>query len=156
VVEKLAYAGHNARMETILSAHGCYRHQYHIVWIPKYRHDVLIRGVKTYVERGLKEISLYHPDVHVLQYNIQSDHLHIIADIPPKYSVSEIVGKIKANTSRKIRKRFEWIREIYKENVFWSPGFFSSTVGIDEEQIRKYVEFQEKVDKGTYQMKLGF
>ena len=68
--------------------------------------------------------------------------------IPPKYSVSSIVGKMKANSGREARKRFEWLKKVYwKHNVFWSPGFFSSTVGVDEATVKKYVEFQEKADK---------
>lgn len=141
-------------MEIKLSAHGCYRHQYHIVWIPKYRKKILKKEIKAYVDKGINEFMLYYPDVKMIQWNIQIDHVHLIADIPPKYSVSEILGKLKANTSRKIRKDFEWIRKLYTKGAFWSPGFFSSTVGLNEKQIARYVEFQEKIDKGSYQMKL--
>ena len=63
---------------------------------------------------------------------------------------------LKANTSREIHRRFPWIRKIYWRNEFWSVGFFSSTVGIDEEVIKRYVEFQEKVDTGTLQLGFGF
>ena len=76
--------------------------------------------------------------------------------IPPRYSVSSIVGKIKANTGREIRRHFEWIKTIYWCNEFWSPGFFSSTVGINEDVIRRYVEFQEKADKGQIQLTFDF
>ena len=141
-------------MEIKFSAHGCYRHQYHIVWIPKYRRKVLKAGVKTYVERGFQELMEHYPEVKMVQWNIQIDHVHLIAEIPPKYSVSEILEKLKSNTARKIRKRFEWIRNIYTKGVFCSPGFFSSTVGLNEKQIARYVEFQEKIDNGTYQLKL--
>ena len=141
-------------MKIKLSAHGAYRHQYHVVWIPKYRRRVLKSGVKTYVERGIKEINEHHPDVIVEKYNIQEEHVHLVIEIPPRYSVAEIIGKIKQNSSRKIRGRFAWLDKVYERGVFWSPGYFSSTVGLDEEQIRKYVEFQEKVDKGEYQLKL--
>jgi len=141
-------------MEIKLSAHGAYRHQYHVVWIPKYRRRVLKSGVKTYVERGIKEISGFHPDVIIVKYNIQEEHVHLVIEIPPKYAVAKIIGKIKQNSSRKIRNRFEWLDKVYEKGVFWSPWYFSSTVGLDEEAIKKYVEFQEKVDKGEYQLKL--
>jgi len=68
--------------------------------------------------------------------------------------VATIVGKIKQNSSRKIRERFDWLKKVYKPGVFWSPGYFSSTVGLDEAQIARYVEFQEKVDKNQLQMEL--
>ncbi len=141
-------------MEIRQSAHGAYHHQYHIVWIPKYRKRVLKGDLKQFVERRLWDVEAYHPEVEIQNYSIQVDHVHLIMVIPPKYAVSAIVGKIKANTSRAIRKEFEWIKKIYWQNEFWSPGFFSSTVGINEAIIKRYVEFQEKIDKE--QLKLGF
>ena len=141
-------------MKIKLSAHGAWRHQYHIVWIPKYRREVLIRGVKTYVGRGIDEIVVYHPEIEIMQYNIQVDHVHLVIEIPPKYSVATIVGKIKQNSSRKIRERFEWLQKVYKPGVFLSPGYFSSTVGVNEAQIKRYVQFQEKVDKNQLEMEI--
>jgi len=141
-------------MEIRQSAHGAYHHQYHIVWIPKYRKRILKDDLKQFVEQRLRDVEAYYPEVEIEKYSIQSDHVHLIIVIPPKYAVSAIVGKIKANTSRAIRKEFEWIKKIYWRNEFWSPGFFSSTVGINEAIIKRYVEFQEKIDKE--QLKLGF
>ena len=141
-------------MKIKLSAHGAWRHQYHIVWIPKYRREVLIRGVKTYVSRGIDEIVMYHPEIEIIKYNIQVDHVHLVIEIPPKYSVATIVGKIKQNSSRKIRERFVWLTKVYKPGAFWSPGYFSSTVGLNEAQIKRYVTFQEKVDKNQLQMEM--
>lgn len=76
--------------------------------------------------------------------------------IPPKCAVSAIVGKIKANTSPEIRQRFPQIKRVYWRNAFWSVGFLSSTVGIDEAVIRRYVEFQGKVDTGQLKLQLEF
>jgi len=86
------------------------------------------------------------------------DHVHLVVVIPPKYAVSAIVGTIKTNTSREIRQRFPWVKQGSWRNEFWSIGFFSSTVGIDEAVIKRYVEFQEKVDTGQLklQLELGF
>jgi len=143
-------------MEIRLSAHGAYHHQYHVVWIPKYRKKVLTGELRNFVEQHLHDIQKHHPDIEIEQYSIQGDHLHLIMVIPPRYSVLSIVGKIKANTSREIRKRFSWVKEIYWRNEFWSPGFFSSTVGINEQVIKRYIEFQEKVDKGQLQLSFDF
>ena len=135
-------------MKIRLSGHGSYHHKFHIVWIPKYRKKILKGDLKSFIENHIYDIQAYHPDIAIEKYSVQIDHVHLIIIIPPKYSVSDIIGKIKANTSREIRNKFEWIKKIYWRNEFWSPGFFSSTVGIDEEVIKRYVEFQEKVDKG--------
>ena len=143
-------------MDIRLSAHGAYHHQYHIVWIPKYRKRVLKGKLKAYLEEHLFDIQTYHPDVEIERYGIQVDHLHLVIVIPPRYAVSDMVGKIKANTSRSIRRQFPWVRRTYRKAVFWSPGFFSSTVGINEEVIMRYVAFQEKMDKGQVQLSLEF
>jgi putative transposase len=143
-------------MKIRLSAHGAYRHQYHVVWISKYRQRILRGELKTFIEQRLFDIHQYHPDIeiekysiqddhlHIViiippryeKYSIQDDHLHIVIIIPPKYSVSSIIGKIKANTSREIRKHFKWIGK--------------------KEVIKRYVEFQEKMDKGQLQLSLDF
>ena len=134
-------------MDIKLTSHGSYRHQYHIVWIPKYRRRILKGEIKQLTEKSLIEITQYHPDVHVVKMNVREGHVHLVMEIPPRYAVSEIVGKMKQNSSRKIGKKV-------KGEVVWSPGFFSSTVGLDEKAVMKYVEHQEKVDRGEYQLKL--
>ena len=76
--------------------------------------------------------------------------------IPPKYSVSDVIGQIKAQTASRLRKKFSWLSKVYwKENIVWSPGYFVSTVGIDEKSIIKYVQFQESQDLGQAKLE-GF
>jgi putative transposase len=75
--------------------------------------------------------------------------------IPPQYAVSTIIGKIKGMTSSELRKKFEWLKGKYwKENIVWSPGYFVSTVGIEEEKILKYVEYQGRQDSGQAKLDL--
>jgi putative transposase len=143
-------------MKIKLSAHGAYHHQYHVVWIPKYRKKVLKGERKQYLEKGLFDIETFHPDMAIETFSTQVDHSHLVIVIPPKYAVSAIVGKIKANTSREIRQRFLWIKKIDWRNECWSVGFFSSTVGVNEDVIKRYVEFQKKVDTGQLQLEFGF
>ena len=102
----------------------------------------------------LFDIQDYHPDIEIENYSVQEDHIHLVILIPPRYSVSGIVAKLKANTSREIRKRFAWVRKLYWRNEFWSVGFFSSTVGIDEEVIKRYVDWQDQVDRGQMRLRL--
>src|ERR687893_475954 len=87
-------------MKIKLSAHGAYHHQYHVVWLPKDRKKVLKGELKQYLEKGLFDIEMFYPDIEIETFSIQLDHLHLMIVIPPKYSVSAIIGKIKANTSR--------------------------------------------------------
>ena len=99
-------------MEFRLSGHGAYRRQYHVVWISKYR-KILKGKLKELVEKHLFDIQEYHPDVEIENYSIQKGHIHLVIIIPPRYSVPGIIGKIKANTNREIRKKFKNIKKIY-------------------------------------------
>jgi putative transposase len=116
-------------MEIHYSAHGAYHHQYHIVWITKYRKKILTGELKQYIEQHLFDIQAYHPELSIEKYSIQEDHVHLVIIIPPKYAVSTIVGKIKANTSREVRELFAWLKKEYWRNEFWSPGFFHRRSG---------------------------
>ena len=142
-------------MDIRLSAHGAYHHQFHIVWITKYRRKILKGELKEFVAEQMHLIEEYHPDIEIEHFSIQEDHVHMVIIIPPKYAISDIVGKIKANTSREVRRQFQYVKKIYWRNEFWSPGFFSSTIGINEEVIKRYVEFQEKADKGKLPVQLS-
>ena len=75
--------------------------------------------------------------------------------IPPKYSVSEVIGRLKGQTASQLRKKFAWLEKVYwAENIVWSPGYFVSTVGIDEEKIIKYVKWQQRQDSGQAKLEL--
>ena len=88
------------------------------------RKKILKADLKSYIENLIYDIQAYHPDIAIEKYSVQIDHVHLIIIIPPKYSVSDIIGKIKANTSREIRNKFEWIKKIYWRHEFWSAAFF--------------------------------
>ncbi len=80
----------------------------------------------------------------------------MIMIIPPKYSVTDVIGQIKAQSASRLRKKFSWLSKVYwKENIVWSPGYFVSTVGIDEKSIIKYVQFQKSQDLGQAKL-VGF
>lgn len=79
----------------------------------------------------------------------------MIMVIPPKYAVSDVVGEMKQYTARKLREKFAWLEKVYwKERVVWSPGYFVSTVGLDEKQIIEYVRWQGGQDSGQAKLDL--
>ena len=97
------------------------------------------------------------PEVEILEYNIQIDHIHLMLVIPPRYGVSCVVGKMKGNSAYYLGKRFKWMKKLAKYNkdcTIWSQGYFVSTVGIDENVIRNYIKYQQAQDSG--QAKLVF
>ena len=142
-------------METRFSAHGVYRAEYHVVWIPKYRRRVLNPGVRGYLSKVFPAILKGMPGTEFIEVNMQPDHIHVIMIIPPKYAASDVVGSIKGQSASMLRKKFAWLSKVYwKENIVWSPGYFLSTVGLNEQQIIRYVRWQGKQDSG--QAKLEF
>ena len=91
----------------------------------------------------------------MVEYNIQVEHTHMVMVIPPRYAVSDVVGRIKGVTASRLRKRFGWLKDFYwKENLVWSPGYFVSTVGIDEDKMLRYVKWQEGQDSGQAKLEL--
>ena len=83
------------------------------------------------------------------------DHLHMVMIIPPKYSISGVMGQLKSQSSSQMRKKFQWLSKVYwKENIVWSPGYFVSSVGVDEETIKNYVEHQGQQDSGQLRKEL--
>jgi putative transposase len=143
-------------MKIKLSAHGAYHHQYHVVWSPKYRKKVLQGALKQYLEKGLFDLETFHPDIEIEPLSIQVDHIHVVIVIPPKYAVSAIVGKIKANTSREIRQRFPWIKKIYWRNEFWSVGFSPPQSGSTKTLSKDMWSFRRKSTRVKYNWISGF
>jgi putative transposase len=95
------------------------------------------------------------PGVTIETIGFDNDHLHMMMSIPPKYSISSVMGKLKSQSASKLRKAFPWLTKVYwNETVVWSPGYFVSSVGVDEETIRQYVEYQGRQDSGQLRMKL--
>jgi putative transposase len=135
------------------AAHAVYKTQYHIVWVTRYRRKILTKGIDEYLKIKLTEVRKYHPDWEYIEIGIAVDHVHIHIVIPPKYSVSRVVEAIKSNTSRALRAKFTYLSEVYWDGGgIWSVGYFVSTVGIDEEIIRHYVQMQGQEDAGQAQL----
>ena len=142
-------------MEFRRQAHCVFRCEYHIVFIPRYRYKVLVKGVDEYLKIKLEEVRKYYPEIEYIEKNIQSDHVHLLVSFPPKYSISQVVGIIKQNTAKALKEKFDYLKKTYSRGAgIWSVGYFVSTVGLDEKMILRYVQNQEKEDIG--QAKLVF
>ena len=91
----------------------------------------------------------------IIELNMQVDHIHMLIVIPPKHGVSAVIGQIKQYTASRLREKFGWLKKVYwKERVVWSPGYFVSTVGLDEKQILAYVKWQAHQDSGQAKLEL--
>ena len=142
-------------MEVIKSAHSVYYLQYHVVWVCKYRRRILNPGVCGYIERILPKLLRSTPGVTVEAIGFDKDHLHMVMVIPPKYSIASVMGRLKSQSASRLRKKFAWLGKVYwAENIVWSPGYFVSSVGVDEATVKRYVEHQGNQDSGQFRMEL--
>ena len=129
-------------MRTRRLNHCVYKHQYHIVWGTKYRRPYLKNYVAAELEKSFKETIKRYPTLQLETMNTDEDHVHIQVEIPPNVTVCRVVQVLKQDSSRYLRQKYAFIRRIYVEKSIWSVGYFSSTVGINEEVIRRYIEYQ--------------
>ena len=119
-----------------------------MIWGTKYRRKILKHYVRSELIRSLYKVQRRNPTLYFHSINTGTDHVHMLIEIPPKYSVSEMVQKLKSCTSSDLRKRFQFINRIYTKSGIWSAGYFVSTVGLNEDQIRKYIDMQNNYDRG--------
>ncbi|MCL4392901.1 IS200/IS605 family transposase [Patescibacteria group bacterium] len=88
--------------------------------------------------------------------NSDKDHIHLLVSIPPTIGVGKVVGIIKQNTARELKQKFPFIREAYwGTEAVWSEGYFVSTVGINEEVIKKYIQLQGQEDSGQTKFEIN-
>ena len=134
-------------MEYINLSHCVYLCDYHIVLVTKYRRAVFNEGIFVYLDNKLAEIMEHYPLVKIKTVNHDKDHIHMLVSIPPTMAVGKAVGIIKQNTSVELKQKFPFLKKVYwGTDAVWSEGYFVSTVGIDEEVIKAYIENQGKKD----------
>lgn len=136
-------------------SHSIYECKYHIVMCPKYRHRIFKDDVAEYAKQQLYSLCRQKDLVEVLELNILADHIHLVVSIPPKYSVSAIMGYLKGKLSIRLFQKYERLGKRYWGQHLWSRGYCVSTVGLDEDKIRKYVKWQEKKEKEVEQVQKG-
>jgi len=124
-----------------------YKLLYHVVWIPKYRYKLTKGGIAKYLEKVFEGVlAKTHEDVTIEEINILDDHVHMLLVIPPRYSISMVIGNIKRLSSRQMRQKFEYLR--IGRDAMWSIGYYVSSVGLNETVIRNYVKYQQEQDSG--------
>jgi putative transposase len=128
--------------------HSTYQHQYHVVWGTKHRRKWIKDYVKQELMVSFRDTVEKYPTLTIIAVNTDQDHVHLQIEIPPNIAVADAVQRLKSNSSRHIQKKFKFIRDMYLDwDGIWSVGYFSSTIGLNEEQVRKYIEWQDKKEK---------
>jgi putative transposase len=129
--------------------HSVYQVLYHLVWGTKYRRKILKHYVRAELIKSLYNVQKRHPDWYFHKINTGDDHVHILLEIPPFYSLAAVAQELKSLSCSHLRKKFKFINEIYSHSGIWSVGYFVSTVGLNEDNIRKYIERQNNFDTGV-------
>jgi len=132
-------------------SHSLYECKYHVVFCPKYRYRIFQAELADYTRSQIESLCRQKDQVEVLELNIQPDHIHAVLSIPPKYAVSSVMGFLKGKLALRLFQRYEHLGKRYWGQHLWSRGYCVSTVGLDEDKIRKYVKWQEAQDKQAEQ-----
>ncbi len=143
-------------MEITHLSHCTYYCEYHVVLVTKYRRAIFSEGIFAYISTKLAEVTEHYPLIRIKVVNHDKDHVHLLISIPPTIAVGKAVGIIKQNTSRELKQKFGFLKEVYwGTDAVWSEGYFVSTVGIDERVIQAYIEDQGKKDAGQTKFEIS-
>ena len=133
--------------------HTTWRCQYHVVFAPKYRRMVIYREIKADIGKILRQLC-QQKGVEIIEAEACPDHIHMLLSIPPKYSVSQIMGFLKGKSSLMIFDRHANLKYKYGNRHFWARGYFVDTVVRNKKQIQEYIKNQLQEDQIADQMSI--
>ena len=133
--------------------HSRWECKYHVVWIPKYRKKALYGQLRKYLGQVFKELAR-NRESEIVEGHMMPDHVHMLISIPPKYSVSQVIGFIKGKSAIHIARNYLGQKRNFTGQQFWARGYHVSTVGRDEEAVREYIRAQEQEDRRIDQLNL--
>ena len=127
-------------------AHTKWECKYHLVFAPKYRRQIIYGKLKVEVGKILRDLC-ERKGIEIIQAECCIDHIHMLVRIPPKYSVSEIMGYLKGKSSLIIFDRHANLKYKYGNRHFWCRGYYVDTVGKNTKKIQEYIKNQLEEDK---------
>ncbi len=134
-------------------SHTKWECKYHVVFIPKYRRKTLYYELRQHLGKVFRELA-NQKECRIEEGHLMADHVHMLIAIPPKYSVSQVVGFIKGKSAIAIARTYLGKRQNFTGQNFWARGYYVSTVGRDEAVVRQYIREQEKEDQRLEQLTL--
>lgn len=123
-------------------SHTVWECKYHIVWVPKKRRKIVYGKLRKELGTILRRLCEYK-GVEVVEGTLCADHIHMCLAIPPKYSVSTLVGYVKGKSAMIVFEKYSRLKKNFRGHRFWARGYYVSTVGLDEGKIRAYIRNQE-------------
>jgi len=133
--------------------HTTWECKYHIVFIPKCRRKVLYGQIRSELGQVFHELAR-RKESQIHEGHLMPDHVHILISIPPKYPVAHVMGFMKGKAAIHIARVWAGRRKSFVGQEFWARGYWVSTVGRDEEAVRRYIREQEQEDQRQDQLGL--
>ena len=127
-------------------SHTRWNCKYHIVFAPKYRRKVFYKEKRTAIGKILRQLC-QQKGIEIIEAQLCTDHVHMLISIPPKYSVSQIMGYLKGKSSLMIFDRHANLKYKYGNRHFWARGYYVDTVGRNKKQIQEYIKNQLTEDQ---------
>ena len=141
------------KLDTDSLAHTKWECKYHIVFAPKYRRQVIYGSIKEDIGKMLRKLCEYK-GVEIIEAEACKDHIHMLVSIPPKYSVSQIMGYLKGKSSLMIFEKYANMKYKYGNRHFWCRGYYVSTVGRNRRAIEAYIRNQLQEDYAEDQLSI--
>ncbi len=139
--------------ETHTLSHTTWNCKYHVVFAPKYRRKVFYGEKRQEIGAILRTLCKWK-GVNILEAEVCPDHVHMLIEIPPKYSVSQFMGYLKGKSSLMIYEKWGNIKYKYRNREFWCRGYYVDTVGKNTKKIKEYIAHQLEEDRAADQLTL--
>jgi putative transposase len=134
------------------TAHTRWECKYHVVIVPKYRKKVLYGRMRKRIGEILRELcrtkSPRYKGIEILEAHAMADHIHMCLSVPPKYSIAMTIGYLKGRSAIRIHREKPGTQKGFTNKNFWTRGYWVSTVGLNEKEIREYIRNQETLEAG--------
>ena len=141
------------KLDTDSLAHTKWNCKYHIVFAPKYRRQAIYGKIKQDIGTMLRKLCEYK-EVEIIEAEACKDHIHMLVSIPPKYSVSQIMGYLKGKSSLMIFEKYANMKYKYGNRHFWCRGYYVDTVGRNKKVIEQYIRNQLQEDYADDQLSI--
>ena len=141
------------KLDTDSLAHTKWNCKYHIVFAPKYRRQVIYGKIKADIGKMLRKLCEYK-QIEILEAEACKDHIHMLISVPPKYSISQIMGYLKGKSSLMIFEKYANLKYKYGNRHFWCRGFYVDTVGRNKKAIAEYIKNQLHEDREAEQLSI--
>jgi len=141
------------KLDTDSLSHTTWNCKYHIVFSPKYRRQVIYGKIKADIGNILRKLCEYK-GVEIIETETCPDHIHMLVSIPPKYSLSQIMGYLKGKSSLMIFDRHANLKYKYGNRQFWCKGYYVDTVGRNKKAIQQYIKNKLQEDIASDQISL--